>query len=449
MGAGSETVTVREAEELMERQVLRKVTLRLIPFACLLYVINILDRMNIGFARLQMMNDLQMGEGAFALGAGIFAIGYCALEVPSNLMLARVGARRWIARILVSWGVISSCTMFVDGAWSFILLRFLLGCAEAGFFPGIVFYLTLWFPYRQRARAVALLFVAAPLVWIMGGPVSGALLQFMDQRGGLAGWQWLFLLEGVPAVILGVVTLIYLTDRPEQANWLTPEQRSWLAGRMAGEERQREQRHGVSFRQAATDRRVWRLIALSATLATGISGFTYYFPKLLQERFPLLSLFEIGLVTAVSGVCTLLSIIVVGAHSDRTGERRWHVAGPAFVAAAGWAFSVWRDAPLLSFAGLVLAQAAMLSAWGPFWSLPTAFLSSRAAAGGIALINAIGNLGAFCGPNIMGWLYEWTGMFAPGLAIMALTLIGSGLLAVGFRPEREQVQPAAASTLRS
>jgi ACS family tartrate transporter-like MFS transporter len=420
-------------EKSLERQVFRKVTLRLIPFLCLLYFVNILDRANIGFAQLQMLDDLKMSPEAYGLGAGIFSIGYCLLEVPSNLILRRVGARRWIARILVSWGLISSAMMFVRGPWSFSLLRFLLGCAEAGFFPGIVLYLTYWFPARQRARAVALLMVASPVVWIVGGPLSGALLEFMHQRAGLAGWQWMVLLEGLPAVILGFVTLAYLTDRPEQAGWLAREERSWLADRLAREEQHREQHHGMSLAQAAGDRRVWHLIALASTLALGISGFTYFFPKLIQDRFPSFSPFQIGLMTAIAGTCTLLCMVVVSFHSDRTGERHWHVAGPAFGAAVGWGLSTWGDAPLVSFLGLVLAHSAMMSMWGPFWSLPTAFLSGRAAAGGIALINAIGNLGAFFGPYIMGWLLQTTGSFAAGLSVMALTLVLSGALALWAR----------------
>jgi ACS family tartrate transporter-like MFS transporter len=410
------------------------VTLRLIPFLCLLYFVNILDRVNIGFARLQMLDDLDMSEGAYALGAGIFSIGYCVLEVPSNLMLTRVGARRWIARILVSWGLISMSMMLVRGPWSFSILRFLLGCAEAGFFPGIVLYLSWWFPARQRARAVGLLMVASPLVGIAGGPLSGALLQYLDSRAGLAGWQWLFLVEGLPAVVLGAVTLVYLTDRPAEATWLTADERSWLTTRLAREEQQRQQQHGSSLREAAADGRVWHLVALCSTIALGISGLGYYFPQLIKTRFPSLVPFEIGLLTAVSGTCTLLSIVAVGSHSDRSGERRWHVAVPAFLAAAGWALSAASSVPLVSFLGMVLAQAAMMSTWGPFWSLPTAFLSGRAAAGGIALINALGNLGAFFGPNIMGWLLQASGDFTAGLAVMAFTLVLSGVLALCIHP---------------
>jgi ACS family tartrate transporter-like MFS transporter len=419
------------AEERLER-VLRKVTLRLMPFLGLLYFVNILDRANIDFARLQMLEDGIIDSWAYGLGAGIFSLGYCLLEVPSNLILSRVGARRWIARILVSWGLISSAMMFVRGPWSFYLLRFLLGCAEAGFFPGIVLYLTYWFPARQRARAVALFMVASPLVWMLGGPVSGALLQFLDQRAGLAGWQWLFLLEGLPAVVLGVVTLVYLPDGPDQASWLTPEERSWLAERLAHEAQEREH-HGLSLGAAAMDRRVWHLIALSATIALGISGMGYYFAPLVKDRFGEVSPLQIGWLKAISGTCTLLLMIAVGSHSDRTGERRWHVAVPALLAALGWGLGVWRDVPLVSFVGLVIAQAAMMSTWGPFWSLSTAFLGSRAAAGGIALINAIGNLGAFLGPTIMGWA-ETRKDFTPGLLAMLFTLVLSATLALGVQP---------------
>jgi ACS family tartrate transporter-like MFS transporter len=364
------------------------------------------------------------------------------LEVPSNLILNRVGARRWLARILISWGLISTAMMFVTGAWGFILLRFLLGCAEAGFFPGVMLYLTYWFPARQRARAVALLMAAAPLVWVLGGPLSGALLEVMHGRAGLTGWQWLFLLEGLPAVALGVVTLAYLTDRPGQARWLTPEERSWLVGRLAEENQLRLHRHGAGLWQVLTDRRVWHLIALAGTIALGISGMAFYFPRLVQDRFPALNAFQVGLLTAVAGATALLSIVAVGAHSDRTGERRWHAAGPAFLAAAGWALGVWREAPLASYLGLILAHAAMLSMWAPFWSLATGFLGGRAAAGGIALINALANLAAFFGPIIMGWLLDATGDFAPGLAAMALTLLLGGALVLCLR------QPTADETDR-
>jgi ACS family tartrate transporter-like MFS transporter len=378
-----------------------------------------------------MFPDLNMSEKAYSVGAGIFSIGYCALEVPSNLVLSRVGARRWIARILVSWGIISAAMIFTRGAWSFCLLRFLLGCAEAGFFPGILLYLTFWFPARERARAVAMVMMASPVVLMLGGPMTGALLQFANHRANLAGWQWVFLLEGLPAVLLGVVTFFHLTDRPEQAAWLLPEEKAWLAGRIVAEGGQRARQH--SLKEAALDPRVWHLIALAVTIALGISGTGYYLPRLIQDRFPHLNSFQIGGVTAIAGTIALLSLVGVGMHSDRTGERRMHVVWLAIIAAGGWALSGWRDVPIASFAGLVLANAAMLSIWGPFWTLPTAFLGGRAAAGGIALINALGNLGAVVGPIIIGWLFDATGSFLPGLAAMSFVLVMTAILARSVR----------------
>ena len=425
-------------EEFLSGTVFRKVTFRLMPFLCLVYFFNILDRANIDFARLQMLDDVGISKFSYGLGAGIFSIGYCVLEVPSNLILSRVGARRWIARIMISWGVISAGMMFVVGPWSFCAFRFLLGCAEAGFFPGIVLYLTYWFPAKQQARAVALFMVASPLTWVVGGPLSGALLDFTHDRGGLAGWQWLFLLEGLPTVILGVVTLFYLTDRPAQANWLTPVERSWLTERLASEEEERAGQHGWTLRQAVADRRVWHLVALASTIAFGISGQSYFFAPLVQDRFASFGSFQIGLLKAVAGIATLLTMLAVGLHSDRKGERRSHIACAAFLAAAGWGLSIWREMPIASFAGMVLAQSAMMSMWGPFWSLATTLLGSRAAAGGIALINAIANLGAFFGPTLMGWS-EAAGDFTLGLAVMSLALVLSGVLALCVRPDQQRM----------
>jgi ACS family tartrate transporter-like MFS transporter len=422
-------------DELRERTDFRKVTLRLIPFLCLAYFFNILDRANIDFARLTMLDDVGISKVAYGLGAGVFSIGYCVLEVPSNLILSRVGARLWIARIMISWGLISASMIFVVGPWSFVALRFLLGCAEAGFFPGIVLYLTYWYPAKQRARAIALFMAASPLTWIVGGPLSGALLDFTQAWGGLAGWQWLFLLEGLPSVVLGVVTLFYLTDRPADATWLTPAERSWLTARLAAEDPQGERGCGWTLREAV-EGKVWSLTTLAVTIAFGISGLAYFFAPLVKDRFSGLAPVEIGWLKALAGVCTLLVMVVVGLHSDRTGERRWHVAGCAFLAAAGWGLSLGRVVPVASFVGMVLAQAAMMSMWGPFWSLATLRLGPRAAAGGIAWINAVANLGAFFGPFLMGWS-EACGDFTPGLAVMGLTMSMSGVLALRIRQDQQ------------
>jgi ACS family tartrate transporter-like MFS transporter len=402
----------------------------------LLYVVNILDRVNVGFARLQMLGDLDMDEKAYALGAGIFFLGYFVFEVPSNLILSRIGARRWIGRIMISWGLITCAMMTVHGPHTFYLLRILLGLAEAGFFPGIILYLTYWFPARERARAVAFFMIGSPITGALGGPLSGAILQYLNGKWGLHGWQWLFLLEGMPAVVLGVAVLYYLTDRPEQAAWLTPGERNWLAGQIDKEEQSRHQRHGLTLRAVLTDGRVWLLALLYFTVSAGAHATGFYLPKLLQTRFPEAKEFQIGLLVAVPNVCAIVAMVLNGTHSDRTGERRWHVAGPAFLAAAGWAGSALLEAPVWSLVAFTAAQVGMMSMLPPYWSLPTAFLSGRAAAGGIAWINSLGNLGGFVCPYVIGILHEATGNFTSGLLALAQTMALGGVLALGVRPER-------------
>ncbi len=412
-----------------EAAVMAKVSLRLLPFLFLLYVVNILDRANIGFARLQMLDALHMGEQEYALGAGLFYVGYLLFEVPSNLILRRTGARVWIARILISWGVISSSMMFVRGPWGFGLLRVLLGVAEAGFFPGIILYLSYWFPARERARAVALFMVAGPVSGIFGNPASGLLLQFMNGVAGLGGWQWVFLLEGIPAVLLGVVTYFYLTDRPAQARWLTLPERTWLAQRMENEERHRHDRHGLTLWRAAADPRVWLLIGVYFTVALADNAFGFYMPKLLDDAFSGWSKSGIGLLAAVPSVAAVVGMVAFGVSSDRTGERRGHVAAAAFLGAAGWMLVALAPSPWLILLGLAVASLGMKSMLPTFWTLPTSFLSGAAAAGGIALINSVGNLGGLVAPNVMGQFRVYTGSFVGGSLCMAAALcIGGGLV---------------------
>jgi MFS family permease len=380
-----------------------------------------------------MLDELEMGEGVYALGAGIFYLGYVAFEVPSNLILRRTGARRWIARIMVSWGLVTCATMAVRGAWSFYLFRILLGVAEAGFFPGIILYLTYWFPGRDRARIVAWFMAASPVTGFFGNPLSGAILQGMDQVGGLSGWQWLFLIEGIPAVILGVITLYYLTDRPREAHWLSENERNWLSDEMGREEKQVEQRHGLSLRQAATDRRVWLLILLYVTVAIGSNALGFYLPKLIAVRFPTAGKFQIGLLAAIPYLCAMIAMVLNGAHSDRTGERRWHIAAPAMVAASGLVLFTLSDSPALSILGLALGLSGIHSMLPVFWTVPPSFLSGAAAAGGIALINSLGNVGGFVGPNLVGQINAFTGNFTLGLLATALTLCFGALLALRIR----------------
>ncbi len=416
-----------------EKVVFRKVALRLIPFLFLLYVVNILDRVNVGFARLSMLGDLKLSEQVFGLGAGIFYFGYMLFEVPSNLILQRIGARRWIGRIMVSWGLVSICTLFVRGEWTFYLLRILLGVAEAGFFPGIILYLSYWFPARERARAVALFMIGSPIAGVIGGPISGALLQYTNGLGGLAGWQWLFLVEGIPAVILGVVTWFYLTDRPADARWLSPKEREWLSTRLAREEGLREKQHGLSRLRALLNPRVCLLILLYFTVAVGTNGAGFFFPKIIQGLFQGWDTTHIGFVSTIPHLAAVVAMILVGVHSDRHGERRWHVALSAFVAATGWAMSAYFRSPWLALASLAVAQLGMMSMMGPYWSMATSFLSGTAAAGGIALINTVANFGGFLSPAVMGRLKETTGTFATGEIALAATMAVGGLLALAVR----------------
>lgn len=428
---------MNESSQPPHDRVLARVARRLLPFLFLLYVVNILDRTNVGLARLQMLPDLGLSEQAYAFGAGLFYIGYFLFEVPSNIILARIGARRWIARIMVTWGFVTCAMMAVQGPAFFYFLRILLGLAEAGFFPGIILYLTYWFPARDRARAVAFFMAASPITGMLGGPTGGAILQFMDEVGGLRGWQWLFILEGIPAIVLGIIVLRRLPDGPADAAWLTNDEKASLIKRLAAEEHQRATAHGLTLSQSLTDGRIWLLVLLYFTIATGSNAFGFYLPELIKSRFMGLTEFEIGLLAAVPNAVAVPLMILNGYHSDRTGERRWHVAVPALVASFGWLLCASVDSPWPSLAALTLIQVGIMSMIPTFWSLPTALLSGMAAAGGIALVNAVGNLGGFLGPNILGQSRELTDGFVAGLLTLAgVMVVGAGLTLLVGRESR-------------
>jgi MFS family permease len=445
IGDDRETCPLPAGAPVHKEAVLWKVSLRLLPFLFLLYVLNILDRVNVGFARLQMLGDLgldgETGERVYGLGAGIFFIGYFIFEVPSNLILRRMGARRWIARILMSWGLVSVSMMFVTAPWQFYMLRFLLGVAEAGFFPGIILYLSYWFPARQRAKAVARFMTGSAITSLIGSPLSGAILYYCHGSGGLAGWQWLFLLEGLPTVLLGFVTLYYLTDRPEQARWLAPPERAWLAERMRQEEAYRDRQHGITLGQTFANPRVWLLCALYFTVSMGANSYGLYLPKVLAIHFTAANAFEIGLLAALPALVTIVSMVAVAMHSDATGERRWHVPVPAFLAATGWTLAAFAPSPWLALASLALAYLGMMSMLAPFWSLPTSFLSGAAAAGGIAFINSVGNLGGFAGPYAISQVKAATDSFTGGFLILGAALAVGGCLAIAARHDAALEKP--------
>ncbi|HVC99066.1 MAG TPA: MFS transporter, partial [Pirellulales bacterium] len=419
---------------------MRKVTLRLLPFLLLLYICNLIDRSNVSFAKLSMQSDLKMSDTAYGVGTGLFYFGYLLFEVPSNLILRRTGARVWIARIMISWGLVSGATMLVSGPSSFYTVRILLGVAEAGFFPGIIFYLTAWFPTRQRTRAVAGFMAANAVAGIVTNPLSGTIIQYLDQVGGLHGWQWVFLLESIPSVVLGACVLFYLTDRPDQARWLAHDQRSWLVERMRQEDEHRQQRHGTDILRALVDPRIWFLILLYSTVAFSSNAGGLYLPELIRLRFPGCNNVEIGVLAALPSVCGLIAMLVNGALSDRTGKYRLHVAIPALAAAGGWLLVAVSVSPSLGLMGLCLAMMGMVSMLPPFWSLPTSFLSGAAAAAGIALINSVANIGGILGPSTVGLIRDATGSHTWGTLTLAGTLFLGGILAL-FAPHDPRHEP--------
>lgn len=416
----------------LERATLHAVSRRLIPFLFILYVVSFLDRVNVGFAALQMNRDLRLSPAIYGLGAGIFFLGYSSCEIPSNLILARMGARLWIARIMITWGLIAAGMIFVIGPISFCVLRFLLGVAEAGFFPGIIFYLSGWFPSEARARAVARFVTAIPLSGVIGGPISGALLR-LGGRFGLAGWQWLFLLEGFPAVVLGIAVFWYLPDRPENAAWLSAEQRTWLTQRLAAERERCVSHHNFGVIRALSNVVIWQMglmVFLSISIGQYVLGL--WLPQIVRG-FSALTDLQIGFVSAIPNLVAVLAMIIVAAHSDRTGERPLHIAACSAAAALGFFGCALVHSLVLAVMFLSLAAAGGLSAHGPFWPLPSKFLTGAAAAGGIALVNSLANLSGFAGPYTIGLLKGASGDFRNGMVLLGLVPLAGMALALRLR----------------
>jgi ACS family tartrate transporter-like MFS transporter len=416
---------------------LRKVRWRLIPFLFLLYIVAYLDRVNVGFAAIDMNRDLGFSAAIYGLGSGIFFLSYTLLEVPSNLMLARVGARIWIARIMLTWGVLSSAMIFVNSPARFYLTRFLLGAAEAGFFPGIILYLTQWFPQRERARAVGTFMTATAMAGVIGAPISSALLR-MNGVWGLRGWQWLFLIEGIPAILMVPVVLAYMTEHPVDAKWLTADERAWLVREMAAEQTQSSQAI-VTLRGALGSLRLWIVSLPYFCIVIAFYGISFFLPQILQSVSGFGSA-TIVLLSAIPYVAATIGLVFFGARSDRTRERRWHVAVPCLIGAAGFILTVMAPpTPAVALTTLSIAAFGIWGTLGPFWAIPTALLRGTAAAGGIALVNSIGNVGGFVGPYLMGWIRDATGGFTAGLLTLAAILVVGALIVLGLEPPDERV----------
>jgi ACS family tartrate transporter-like MFS transporter len=420
----------------LERSTMRHVAWRLLPFLLLLYIVSWLDRVNVSFAKLQMGPDLGIGDAAYGFGAGAcFFLSYALCEIPSNLLLARFGARIWIARIMITWGVISICMMFVQGKWSFYVLRFLLGAAEAGFLPGIVYYLSHWFPRQYRAKAVSWFMIGIPLSVVFGGPLSGWIMQSMDEHLGLHGWQWMFVMEGVPAVLLGFVVLGFLTEKPIEAHWLSEPQRQWLSRRIEAEHVEAHSRHGLELMAALRHPIVWLLAMVMFCCQTGSYGLTFWVPSIVNGLSGYTEL-EVGLFSAIPYVAAALGMVLVSMSSDRHDERFLHVAIPSIVGAAGFMAVGFFASPALAMAALAVAAVGDYCTRGPFWALPGKFLAGSALAGAIALINAMGAVGGIVGPSMVGWLKQTTGSFLAPMGALSGVLVTGALLTLALRRSR-------------
>jgi len=438
----SKTVMTSHPEPEVARRARHRIARRLLPFLFLLYVIAFLDRMNVSAAALQMPNDLGFSEGVIGLGAGIFFLGYFLLEIPGALIVERWSARRWIARIMISWGLMTLLMAFIHTSRQFYVVRFLVGAAEAGFLPGVIVYLTHWFRYQDRAKAVAFFYAANPLSYVIGSPLAGLLLGLSWL--GLRGWRWLFIIEGIPAVVVGMITIWYLTDWPGQAHWLPADEKSWISSELQREKEAKNRRRSYRVWEALRHRDVMLLTVCYFCAMTGSYGIAFWLPTILK-RLSGKSDFKVTLLAALPYVAAFVTQQVNGWHSDRTQERRWHAAIPVFVCGLALGLAVVYRSNLTMSVGLfVLAGGSFYGFQPVFWAVPTLFLSESAAAASIGLINAVGNLGGFVGPMVIGYLANRTHSFSPGLLYLVASLFVSGslMLAVGRQAPVGQLSPS-------
>jgi D-galactonate transporter len=404
----------------------RKIAWRLIPYLMLCYFVAYLDRVNLGFAALTFKGDLGFSDAVYGLGAGIFFAGYFIFEVPSNIILEKIGARVWIARIMVTWGLVSAAMAFVQGETSFYVIRFLLGVAEAGFFPGIILYLTYWYTSAERAKMVGMFMTAIALSGIIGAPLSTWILTSFSGVSGLKSWQWLFILEAAPAILVGIVTYFYLTDRPQDAHWLTAEERESVSRHLAAEKASREAVRKFSLGEALTHRRVLGLALVYFGIVVGLYGLGFWLPQIVKAFG--FSTFMTGWVVAIPYLFSAIVMVLWTRNSDRTGERVWHLAVASFLGGAGLIAGAYLGDPLLAMVALTFGSIGIYAGLPTFWTLPTALLTGTAAAGGIALINAIGNLGGFAGPYLVGWIRDTFKDPALATASLGAFVILSGVI---------------------
>jgi MFS transporter, ACS family, tartrate transporter len=427
-----------------QERLVRRVTWRLIPLLFCCYIIAYIDRINVGFAKLQLQGALGVDpavfNGVYGFGAGLFFVGYFLFEVPSNLVLHRVGARLWIARIMIVWGIVSMAFMFIKGVTSFYVLRFLLGAAEAGFFPGVILYITYWYPPAERARMIALFATGAIVAGVVGSPLSGALLA-MDGIGGLAGWQWLFLLEGLPAVLLGFIVLVFLPNKPNDARWLSGAEKQWINERVLVGVGAGSAAHGHTLRDCFASPIVWLFCLIYFLRNVATYGYEMWLPTMVKNATGS-SDTMVGFINGVPYLVAGVTMYLVGRHSDKTGERRHHIAAGAVVATVGFAVAATAQNTVMAIGGLVLAFAGSKATLPPFWALSTEFLKGTAAAGGIALINSVGNLGGLFGPWVMGVIKDHTESNSGGLILLGACYVGVGALAFVV-PKRARSDAAA------
>ncbi len=416
-----DTVFSSEVDTVVRKSAYRKIAFRLMPFLMLCYFCAYLDRVNVGFAKLQMMSDLQFSEAVYGLGAGIFFIGYFLCEVPSNIVLHKVGARRWIARIMITWGILSGCFAFVQTEWQFYTLRFLLGVAEAGLAPGLLLYLTYWFPSYRRARMTVLWFIAIPISGMIGGPLSGLIMDRMSGVHGWFGWQWMFLIEAIPTVLVGLLVLAVLKDSVQDANWLTQDEKNLVKQELA-QDNQHKEGH-ASVKEFVADKRLWLLAGIYFCVVMGQYAITFWLPTLIRNS-GISDNWHIGLLTSLPYMCAIVVMILAGRSGDHFQERRWHLIIPMCAGAIALTFATLFASNLtLSLICLCIAASGVLTASSLFWMLPTNFLGGVSAAAGIAAVNSFANLAGFCSPYLIGWVTTNTGSNAIGMFLITAVLI--------------------------